>query len=306
MATPSIGTPTSGTTAGDVLSSIRDMIPDTVSSPSVDGTAFSLATLLRWMNDGLRIMATTAPIIQDWYALQSQQGMDLYVLPSTTLSVEQLWYDNFVCARSPEYNNLGLTKITSRSYYFGPHSIHQTPRLSLYPACDRTGATTTLNGAITSTDLTITVVSTTNFRPYGYILVDSEIIAYRTIDSTGTILSAILRGQAGTTAASHLTATPVTELNVMMKLSRLPTPLTSATDVIEIPVGLVPLIEVYVLSKVREAEQDHQTGHMLREEFTKAMHELEAKNPVPGLRQGIQVRGAGDGPVLWFGRVVVP
>lgn len=306
MAIPSIGTPTSGTTAGDVLSSIRDMIPDTVTNPSLDGSAFSLASLLRWMNDGLRIMATTAPIIQDWYALQSTQGMDLYVLPSTTLSVEQLWYDNFVCIRSPEYNNLGLTKITSRSYYFGPHSIHQTPRLALYPACDRTGSTTTLSTSLTDASLSITVASAAAYRPYGYLAIENEILAYRTIDSTATIFSAILRGQAGTTAAAHVAGVVVTELNVMMKLSRLPTPLTSATSVIEIPVGLVPLIELYVLSNVREAEQDHQAAQTMRRAFTTAMRELETKNPVPGLRQGIQVRTGGDGPVLWQGRVIVP
>jgi hypothetical protein len=306
MPTPAIGTPVAGTTAASVLSSIRDMIPDQVTDPSQDGTAFTLASLLRWMNDGLRIMATTAPIIQDWYALQSTQGMDLYVLPSTTLSVEQLWYDNFVCVRAPEYSNLGLTKITSRSYFFGPHSIHQTPRLALYPACDRTGAVTTLATSIDAAAVVISLTSTAGFRPYGYLDIDGEIIAYRTVTTAPVGLAAILRGQAGTTAVSHLSGAVATERNVMMKVSRLPTPLTSATDLVEIPVGLTPLIEVYVLSKVREAEQDHGTASRLRQEFTEAMRALETKNPVPGLRQGLQVRSATDGPVLWYGRVVVP
>jgi len=303
-----IGTPTATTTAGSVILSIRDQIPDPTpnNDPTQDGTAYSLATLLRWMNDGLRIIATSAPVIQDWVGLASIQGMDLYQLPTTTLSVEQLWYDNTPCYRAPEWQSLFVNLVTGRSYYFGPHSIHAQPRLQVWPACDRTGATTTTTGTISATDLTIPVAAAGAFRPYGFFDIEGEIILYRGVNAAATGFFNLLRGQAGTTAVAHTGGALVTERNIMMKVSRLPTPLTGAADLIEIPVGLTPLIEVYVLAKVRESEQDHQAAQMLRTEFTKDIQALATKNPVPGLRQGLQVRDNLSAPILWGGRVYIP
>lgn len=308
MPTPSIGTPTSTSTAGQVIQSIRDMIPDPTpnNDPGQDGTAYSLLSLLRWMNDALRIMATSAPIIQDWVGLASEQGMDLYNLPTTTLSVEQLWYDNTPCYRAPEWQSLFVNMVQGRSYYFGPHSIHQQPRLQVWPACDRTAATTTLSSTISATDTIIPVVAAGPFRPYGFFDVEGEIILYRGQNAAATQFLHILRGQSGTTPAAHNNGAAVHERNIMMKVSRLPTPLAGVNDVIEIPVGLTPLIEVYVLSKVRESEQDHQAAQMLRGEFTKDIQALETKNPVPGLRQGLQVRDTANAPILWGGRVYIP
>jgi hypothetical protein len=273
--------------------------------PTVDGTGFSLATLIRWVNDAMRIMATSAPIIQDWHAVQSTQGMDLYELPAMTLSVEQLWYDLFPCVRQPELMTIWETKLTARSYAFGPHSIHAQPRIQVWPACDRTGATTTLSTTITSTATSIVVADASAFQAYGYIGIEDEIIAYRTVSSN--TLTGILRGQAGSTASSHNSGATVTERNIMMKLSRLPTPVTGADDPIEIPVGLTPLIELYVLAKIREAEQESALALQLRNDFNRAMEALQAKAQLKGLRQGIQVQENGPGAWLYFnGRVFVP
>jgi hypothetical protein len=68
-------------------------------------------------------------------------------------------------------------------------------------------ATTTLNGGITATDTTITVISAANLPSQGYIKVDNEIIMYQNV--SGSQLLNCFRGQANTTAASHLTAASV-------------------------------------------------------------------------------------------------
>lgn len=299
-----VATPGGSTTLGDIIMSVRAQIPDPVTTAAEDGSAFTLTTLTRWVTDAMRVMATTGPIIQDWHAIQSRQGMDIYELPSRILSVEQLWYDLEPCARSAAADAFFRTKVQAPSYFFGPYAIHATPRLHVWPTGDRTGATTTLSGAISDTATTLTLASATSFMAYGYLKVEDEIILYRTI--TGATVTNVLRGQAGTLAVTHSDASPVTELNIFFKCSRLPQPVSGVNDPIEIPLGLVPLIELYVLSKVRETEQDHQTSLLLRKEWDDAITKLSASAQLKGLRQGLQVRTSPSGPMLAGGRVVVP
>src|SRR2546428_11036170 len=94
-----IGTPSASTTLGDVIQSIRAQIPDPTTDPALDGppNGFALASLIRWINDAMRVIATSAPVIQDWSAVQSIVNLDVYTLPQQILSVEQLWFDNMPC-----------------------------------------------------------------------------------------------------------------------------------------------------------------------------------------------------------------
>jgi hypothetical protein len=304
---PIIGTPTASTRAGNIILSIRDQIPDPVNDPIVDGTAFSLASLLRWLNDGMRIMASSAPIVQDWYAIGSENGMDVYEIPDVFLSVEQLWYDLWPCFRSPEWSALFVNKISSRSYFFGPHSLHAQPRIHVWPAADRTAATTTLSTTISATDTSIVAASIASFNQYGFFEIEGELILYRTVTAGTNTFSTILRGQGGTTAAPHTSGATISEKNIFFKASRLPTALTGVGDVLEIPVGLTPVLELYVLSKVREAEQESELAKSLRQEFAQAVQMLSTKAQNTGqIRQGIQVRTTLAGPLLYGGRVYVP
>jgi len=69
-------------------------------------------------------------------------------------------------------------------------------------------ATNTLNGAITATQTTLTLTSTTGFPPGGGLIkIDSEQIRYSLV--SGSTLIGLQRGQNSTTAASHLTAADV-------------------------------------------------------------------------------------------------
>ena len=83
-------------------------------------------------------------------------------------------------------------------------------------------------------------------------------------------------------------------------------PITGPGDPIQIPNALVPLIELYVLSKCREAEQEAQLARGMRQEFQQAISTLAQNAAVKGLRQGIQVRNSPEGPLLFGGRVYVP
>lgn len=71
---------------------------------------------------------------------------------------------------------------------------------------------TTLNGGISNTATTITVVSTTGFSTTGAIIIGSELITYT--GKTGTTFTGCTRGAAGSSASSHLTGAAVSGAQV--------------------------------------------------------------------------------------------
>lgn len=294
--------------ASDLIASIRDQIPDRVTNVVTDDGLFSRATLLRWINDAGRLIATTAPVIQDWGAVSSVAGMDTYELDSFWVSVDQVWYDLLPLTRTAVLDDLFVSKVVGRSWWFGPHSIHATPRLHVWPAPDRAGASTTLSGAISANATSLTLASTAGgWQDYGYLKIDNEIIMYRSIDRTTGVVSNLLRGQAGTAPAAHANGAAVTERNIFWKGSRLPAKLTAVTDTLEVPESLWPLIELYVLSRVRETEQDHQVAKIMLDDFRSLVNELAIKFKTrAALKQGLQVRLSPAGPGLVSGRIYVP
>lgn len=302
---PVVGIPLTTSGLGDLILEIRDLIPDPVSDPSQDGNAFSLATLLRFINHAAEELCFNAPIIEDWYGVPSEQGMDVYEMSNTIVDVRQLWYDLWPCWRAPEYDAIFTTKIQSRSYFQGPHASHQIPKVHVWPCADRSAATTTLTSALTTSSLVIPVAATTNFRLYGLLKINDEIILYRTLDSSLNQIRQILRGQGGTVADTHSSGATVQELNIMMKVSRLPRPVTSINDVLEVPQGLYPLIEMGVLAHVRQVEQEYQESARLHQLFDSEIDKLSSKGNK--IRQGIQIRSGMDGPLLYghTGRVIV-
>ncbi len=306
MTVTAIGTTTPAATAADIILSIRDQIPDPVVDANQDGNAFPLASLLRWLNDAGRILCQSAVSIVDWYAFPTTTGMDVYELPQYIVNVEQAWYDLLPLTRSPELDDIFITKIQGRCWWFGPHSIHATPRLHVWPTPDRTALSTTLATGISATDTTIVLDSVTALCTFGFIRIQDELILYRNVDSATKTLTNILRGQGGTKAEAHTVGAATNECNVMFKCTRLPKPLVSVTDPIEIPQGLWPLLELYVLSKVRESEQEFQVAQSLRQEFQGSIDKLAEKAQGKGLKQGLQVRLAPPGLRLYGGRVYIP
>lgn len=303
-----IASPTSTSTAGDMILSIRDKIPDVVSDPNIDGTAFSLAQILRWMNDAMITICAIAPVIRDWWALPSVTGMDVYVLPNHIVNADQVFYNMMPMSKNAEMDTIFTSKVSGRSWWMGEHSQHAIPRLQLWPACDTTGGTTTLSGNVASTDITLPINTATSFSTsYGFIQVGTELILFRNLPSGAGNITNILRGQGGTVASAHNTNDTVTECNIWMKASRLPTKLTGPSDLVEIPRGLWPLVQLGVISSVREAEQDAQLALTLRKEFLESCEKLAAKAAFAGIqRHGLQVRDAPPGPELFMGRTYIP
>lgn len=109
-------------------------------------------------------------------------------------------------------------------------------QLLINPRPSTAASTTTLGAAITTTTATtITVVSTTSFHRGDYyrFIIDSEVI-YAT-GSTTTTFTGCLRGQEGTTAATHLIAATVTERDIVFTGHVEPTDLFDTQDRTAIP-----------------------------------------------------------------------
>jgi hypothetical protein len=301
-------------TAADLVLSVRSQIPDRApdDDPALDGNAFRVDTLLRWVNDAGRLIALAAPIVQDWFGFPTEEGQDVYELPSYLTSVEQAWYNLLPLMRAPEGDSIFTSKISGRSWWMGSHSVHARPRLHVWPAPSESGATTTLNGALADTATAITLTSTTNFQQFGYAVIDpgtetEELVRYATVDGAANQLKNVLRGQGATTApASWASGKTIRECNLFGKAFRLPRPLKKVTDPLEIPQGLWPLVELYVLSKVRESEQDHQTSLQLFNTFNQIKEQLVDKSQLKGLRQGLQVKIGPIYPNLFRGRIFIP
>lgn len=108
--------------------------------------------------------------------------------------------------------------------------------LYLWPKVQSAATATQLNGAISSaTATTITVDSTSGFRfaPFARFIIDSEVI-YAT-GSTTTTFTGCLRGQEGTTAATHSDDAAVTERDIVYTYQVEPTDLSAITDLTAVP-----------------------------------------------------------------------
>lgn len=106
-------------------------------------------------------------------------------------------------------------------------------KLELDPTPSTAAATDQLNGAITATDTTITVDSTSGFSASGRIIIDSEVIEYTNISSTA--FRGCRRGLEESTAAIHSDDVAVTERDIVYTVNREPNELVDIGDETLIP-----------------------------------------------------------------------
>lgn len=113
-------------------------------------------------------------------------------------------------------------------------------KLRIYPTPGDSAANTTLGVAITTTTATtINVVASSSFKKGDYyrFVIDSEVI-YAT-NNTTTTFTGCLRGQEGSTAATHLIAATVTELDIVEAGQAVPVDLAQLNDETVVPEPIV-------------------------------------------------------------------
>ena len=130
------------------------------------------------------------------------QGQNTYALPNDTVDL----LEHVIRTQANQQSNqadLTITRISVSTYATLPNKLQQARPIQVWVQRmdGQQSLSTTLDGAITATDTTITVADATGLPSTGFIKIDNEYIQYGYI--TGNTLYNCFRGQNNSTAASH-------------------------------------------------------------------------------------------------------
>ena len=156
---------------------------------------------IEWANRGINL----------WTIEEGQiplnQGQIAYNYPSDTIDL----LDQVVRTQTGiDQVDINITRISVSTYATIPNKLQQARPIQVWVQrlSGQTNPTSSvLDGAITSTDDTITLNSVVGLAGSGFIRLDSEDIYYTYV--TGNVLGGVFRGQNNTTAASHTDGTAV-------------------------------------------------------------------------------------------------
>jgi hypothetical protein len=163
---------------------------------------------VEWANRGVNL----------WTVEQGQitmnTGQATYALPNDTIDL----LDQTIRQGNGTTNqiDINISRISEPTYMTIPNKLTQGRPIQVWinrqSGQTNSIASTTLNGAIDADDTTITLTSTVGLATSGFIKIDNETIVYSNI--SGNQLLNCSRGQANTTAASHLTGASVFTQNL--------------------------------------------------------------------------------------------
>ena len=158
---------------------------------------------IEWANRGINMWTIETGTIT------LTQGLATYALPTDTIDL----LDHVIRTQpnnSSTQADLSITRISVSTYATIPNKLTQARPIQVWIqrlSGETNPTTSTLSGAITSTDTTITLNTVVGLAGSGFIRLDSEDIYYTYI--SGNTLGGVFRGQNNTTAASHTNGTAV-------------------------------------------------------------------------------------------------
>ena len=142
------------------------------------------------------------------------QGLNTYALPNDTVDLLE-HVIRTGAGNSSTQSDLTITRISVSTYATIPNKLQQARPIQVwFQRLDGQTSSigTTLNGGISATDTTITLTNAAGLPATGFLLVESETIQYGYI--SGNVLYNCFRGQNGTNAVQHATATAVYSQNL--------------------------------------------------------------------------------------------
>src|SRR5207245_10377206 len=178
----------------------------------------------------------------------------------------------------------------------------------------RTAGAAILSSAMTATD-TVASINPANpsiqaFGPPMFALIGTEIVAYSLLSATQ--LTGLIRGLGGTTPQAWPIGTAVLELNMPILGKRLFSAQYlpgNSQNTLPVPQGWEAILPTFLLSKMRDAEQERQEAKDLLKEFDDAcLSFLRANRQLAGPQQVKQspVIETVPGFVSSLGRVLWP
>lgn len=163
---------------------------------------------VEWANRGINL----------WTIEQGQidlvTGQAIYAIPTNTIDLldHVVRQNNGVQSTQVDLN---ITRISESTYSTIPNKLTQGRPIQVWlnrQTGQNNAVATVLNGSISATDTSITVTDASLLASAGFIKIGSEIISYPNV--VGNVLTNCARGQNGTTATTHATASAITVLNL--------------------------------------------------------------------------------------------
>lgn len=201
------------------------------------------AQLLVMINDVLREFVNyTEDILQEnAYAVTAYQ-FDYAAPTDIKKLVRAYWGPSRIpieCVSQEEFEAYGGFMMNSIGVprYILLEGLNAAWRFRLYPTPSASSISTTLNdsGGISASDTSVILTSVSGLRsPAGWMLCENEKLLYQSLTSSTNTLGLLRRGMGGTTAASHADTTAITQLDLHVLYTKLPTALSADTDSPEI------------------------------------------------------------------------
>jgi len=177
---------------------------------------------IEWQNRGIN-MWTIEP-----GTITLTAGLNTYPLPTDTIDLlEQVIRTG--ANQTNLQSDLNITRISVSTYATIPNKLIQARPIQVWIqrySGERSSISGTLSSTINSTVTSIPLSSAAGLPAFGYVDIDSETIFYQYI--SGNTLSGCVRGQNGTTAASHTSGATV-YWNQLPAITVWPTPDASTT-----------------------------------------------------------------------------
>ncbi len=158
---------------------------------------------IEWQSKGINMWTMEQGIIN------LTPGLATYALPTDTIDLLEHVIRTGSNTASTQAD-LTITRISVSTYATIPNKLQQARPIQVWIqrlSGEVNPTSAVLDGAITSTDTTITLNSVVGLANAGFIRLDSEDIYYTYV--TGNTLGGVFRGQNNTTAASHTDGTAV-------------------------------------------------------------------------------------------------
>ena len=152
---------------------------------------------IEWQSKGINMWTMEQGIIN------LTPGLSTYALPTDTIDLLEHVIRTGSNTASTQAD-LTITRISVSTYATIPNKLSQARPIQVWIqrlSGETNPTSSTLVGAITSTDTTITLSSVVDLAGSGFIRIGSEDIYYTYV--TGNVLGGVFRGQNNTTAAAH-------------------------------------------------------------------------------------------------------
>ena len=177
---------------------------------------------IEWQNRGINMWTI------DQGTITLTAGVNTYALPIDTIDLLEHVIRTGQNVSSTQAD-LTITRISVSTYATIPNKLQQARPIQVWIqrlSGQVSPANATLSSTINSTTTTITLSSTASLPSAGFIRIDSEDILYQWLD--GNSLGGVVRGQNGTTAASHTSGATIYNPN-LPAITVWPTPDNSTT-----------------------------------------------------------------------------